>query len=71
MAPTTVGLNLTEILQCFEFNTGEVQVLVSTNPAVMEMLETLSAPVPSLIRLTVLAAALVPTACFPQLKLAG
>ncbi len=71
MAPIAVGLNFTEILQCFEGITGEVQVLVSRNPAVVEMLETLSAPVPLLSRLTVFAAALLPTACFPQLKLAG
>jgi hypothetical protein len=71
MAPTAVGLNFTEIVQCFKFNTGEVQVLVSRNPAVIEMLETLSAPIPSLSRLTVFAADLVPTACFPQLRLAG
>lgn len=71
MAPTAVGLNFTEILQCFKGITGKVQVLVSRNPAVMEILETLTAPVPSLIRLTVFAAVLVPTACFPQLKLAG
>jgi len=71
LAPTTVGLKLTEILQCFKCRTGEVQVLVSENPAVIEMLETLSAPVPSFIRLTVFAAALLPTACFPQLKFVG
>jgi hypothetical protein len=71
MVPTTVGLNFTEILQCFKCITGEVQALVAENPAVMEMLETLSATVPLLIRLTVLAAAVVPTACPAQLKLAG
>jgi hypothetical protein len=71
IVPTTVGLNFTEILQCFKCNTGEVQVLVSENPAVTETLETLSATVPLLIRLTVFAAAVVPTACPAQLKLAG
>jgi hypothetical protein len=71
IVPTMVGLNFTEILQCFKCITGEVQALVAENPAVMEILETLSATVPLLIRLTVLAAAVVPTACPAQLKLAG
>jgi len=45
-----------------------VQVLVWVNPAVVEMLDTLSEAVPTLVRAIVLAALVVPTIRFPKLR---
>jgi hypothetical protein len=71
MMPTTVGANFTEIVQLLPVKIGEVQVLVSVNPAVVVMLDTASGAIPLLLSVTVLAALLVPTVRFPKLKLVG
>jgi len=71
IAPTTVGANFTEIVQLFPVKSADVQVLVWVNPAVVEMLATLSEADPLLLRVTVLTALAVPTARFPKLKLVG
>lgn len=71
MTPVTDGANLTAILHLFPGNRGELQVLVSVNPAVVETLATLSEATPLFFRVTVLAALLVPTVRLPKLKLVG
>lgn len=71
IVPMTVGANFTEILQLFPARRGELQVLVWMKPAVAEILDTLSEPAPLLVRVTVLAALVVPMALFPKLKLVG
>jgi len=64
MTPLTDGANLTAMLQLFPGKRGEVQALVCVNPALVDMLDTLSDAVPLLLRVTVFAELLVPTFCF-------
>ena len=71
MKPLADGAKLTEILQFFFGRTGAAQVLVWVKPAVVKMLVTLSEALPVLVRVTVFAALVVPTGCFPKLKLAA
>jgi hypothetical protein len=71
MVPTIVGANLTEMLQPCPGKSAKVQVLVWVKSGVTAMLDTLSEAVPPFFRVTVLAALLVPLACFPKLRLIG
>jgi hypothetical protein len=71
MVPIVVGANFTEMRQVLPGERGEVQVVVSMKPVVVEMLDTLSEAAPLLVRVTVFAALLVPTVRFSKLKLEG
>jgi hypothetical protein len=71
IVPIVVGANFTEILQLLPGKRGEVQLLVSMKPVVVEILDTLSEAAQLSVSLTVLAALLVPTVRFPKLKLRG
>jgi hypothetical protein len=71
IVPLVVGANFTEILQLLPGKSGDVQVLVSMKPVLVEMLDTLSEAAPLSVSQTILAMLLVPTVRFPKLKLAG
>src|SRR5258708_7776690 len=71
MVPATVGEKLTLTMQLFPGLTVPLQVLLTPNPELTVMLEILSTDVPVLMSETFWAGLVVPTTCWPNVRLVG
>src|SRR5271157_1446767 len=70
-SPTAVGVNVTEIEQLPDGESGVEQLSVSANPALAEIPEMDSGSLPRLVTVTVCVALLVPTFCGAKARLEG